>query len=52
MTHASVEPEVRRAGGIPDGLLRLSVGCEDAADLVEDLDRALAALPATAAAAQ
>ena len=42
MTHASVEPEVRRAGGIPDGLLRLSVGCEDARDLVEDLEAALA----------
>jgi cystathionine beta-lyase/cystathionine gamma-synthase len=52
MTHASVEPEVRRAGGIPDGLLRLSVGCEDAADLVEDLEHALAALPAAAAAGQ
>jgi len=41
MTHASVEPEVRRAGGIPDGLLRLSVGIEDAGDLVRDLQAAL-----------
>jgi cystathionine gamma-synthase len=49
MTHASVEPEVRRAGGIPDGLLRLSVGCEDAADLLDDLDRALAGAAEAAA---
>jgi cystathionine gamma-lyase len=41
MTHASVEPEVRRAGGIADGLLRLSVGIEDAGDLVGDLERGL-----------
>jgi len=41
MTHASVEPEVRRAGGIPDGLLRLSVGIEDGGDLVDDLERGL-----------
>jgi cystathionine gamma-lyase len=42
MTHASVEPEVRRAAGISDGLIRLSVGLEDVEDLVEDLDQALA----------
>ena len=41
MTHASVEPEVRAARGIGDGLLRLSVGCEDAEDLLEDLAGAL-----------
>jgi cystathionine gamma-lyase len=41
MTHASVEPEVRRAGGIADGLLRLSVGIEDGGDLVRDLEAAL-----------
>jgi cystathionine beta-lyase/cystathionine gamma-synthase len=41
MTHASVEPEVRREAGIADGLLRLSVGIEEADDLVADLDRAL-----------
>jgi cystathionine gamma-lyase len=44
MTHASVEPEVRRKNGIADGLVRLSVGCEAASDLVLDLDRALGAL--------
>jgi cystathionine beta-lyase/cystathionine gamma-synthase len=43
MTHASVEPEVRRKVGIGDGLIRLSVGLEDVRDLIDDLDRALAA---------
>ncbi len=42
MTHASVEPEVRRANGIRDGLVRLSVGLEDPADLLADLEQALA----------
>ena len=42
MTHASVEPEVRRRNGIPDGLIRLSVGIEDVEDLIADLDQALA----------
>ena len=41
MTHASVEPEVRRRNGISDGLLRLSPGLEDVRDLIEDLDQAL-----------
>lgn len=41
MTHASVEPEERRRIGIGDGLIRLSVGLEDPADLIEDLERAL-----------
>ena len=45
MTHASVEPEVRRKHGIPDGLIRLSVGLESVDDLIGDLDQALAALP-------
>ncbi|MFH0946406.1 MAG: cystathionine gamma-synthase [Planctomycetota bacterium] len=42
MTHASITPEQRRSIGIDDGLIRLSVGVEDAADLLEDLDQALA----------
>jgi cystathionine gamma-lyase len=42
MTHASVEPEVRRRVGIADGLIRLSVGLEDVRDLVDDLEQALA----------
>lgn len=41
MTHAAVPAEKRRAMGFADGLLRLSVGIEDVADLVEDLDQAL-----------
>ncbi|HEY8847865.1 MAG TPA: PLP-dependent transferase, partial [Thermoanaerobaculia bacterium] len=41
MTHASVEPEVRRQVGIADGLIRLSVGLEDPADLIDALDVAL-----------
>jgi len=41
MTHASVEPEVRKKNGISDGLIRLSIGCEAAVDLVADLAQAL-----------
>ena len=41
MTHASVEPAARRAAGMADGLVRLSVGIEDTADLIEDLRQAL-----------
>jgi cystathionine gamma-synthase len=45
MTHASMPPEVRTSAGITDGMLRLSIGVEDPADLVADLrsglDRAL-----------
>jgi cystathionine beta-lyase/cystathionine gamma-synthase len=41
MTHASVEPEVRRQVGIGDGLIRLSVGLEDVRDLIDDLQQAL-----------
>ena len=42
MTHRSVPKELREKQGIRDGLLRFSVGVEDAADLVEDLRQALA----------
>ena len=41
MTHASVPPEVRHKVGISDGLLRLSVGIEDVADLQQDIAEAL-----------
>jgi len=41
MTHASVPPEQRAALGINDGLIRLSVGVEDADDLIADLEQAL-----------
>ena len=41
MTHASVPKEMRERAGVTDGLVRLSVGIEDANDLIADLDRAL-----------
>jgi len=41
MTHASVPPETRRALGIHDGFIRLSVGIEDARDQIADLSQAL-----------
>jgi cystathionine beta-lyase/cystathionine gamma-synthase len=41
MTHASMPPEVRERVGITDGLVRLSVGIEDADDIIADLDQAL-----------
>ncbi len=41
MTHASVPAEKRRALGISDSLIRLSVGVEDVEDLKQDLDQAL-----------
>jgi cystathionine gamma-synthase len=42
MTHAAMAPETRRAAGISDTLLRLSVGIEDIADLSRHLRAALA----------
>ena len=42
MTHCRLSPEQRTAAGIADTTIRLSVGLEDPADLIEDLDRALA----------
>lgn len=41
MTHAAMEPQARKRAGIGDGLVRLSVGIEDPADLVADLRAAL-----------
>jgi len=41
MTHASIPPEVRKHIGITDGLVRLSVGIENAEDLMADLNQAL-----------
>jgi cystathionine beta-lyase/cystathionine gamma-synthase len=40
MTHASVPAEQRRAIGVTDGLVRISVGLEDPEDLIADLDNA------------
>jgi len=42
MTHADVEEAERKRVGITDGLVRLSVGLEDAEDLIAALDKALA----------
>ena len=41
MTHASIPREERLKNGLTDGLIRLSIGIEDADDLVEDLKQAL-----------
>ncbi len=41
MTHASIPKEERRAAGLEDGLIRLSVGIEDIEDLLSDLGQAL-----------
>ncbi|MBI5363600.1 MAG: PLP-dependent transferase, partial [Planctomycetes bacterium] len=41
MTHASMNAEARERAGITDGLVRLSIGIEDATDLWTDLERGL-----------
>ena len=46
MTHIDVDPEERRALGISDKMVRLSVGIENVEDLIWDLDQALAAASA------
>ena len=43
MIHGMLSEETLRAQGIRPGLLRLSVGLESAADLIADLDQAMAA---------
>lgn len=43
-THQKLTPEARAAAGVTSGLVRLSVGLEDADDLCEDLDHALKAV--------
>jgi cystathionine gamma-lyase len=45
MTHASIPAEIRIGRGVDDGLVRLSVGIEDASDLQHDLQQALGSLP-------
>lgn len=44
MTHAAVGEKGRKAIGITDGMVRISVGIEDVNDIVADLDQALAAI--------
>ena len=41
MTHASIPAEERQKSGLPDALIRLSVGIEDVDDLIEDLKQAI-----------
>jgi len=50
MTHSTYTPEERAEHGIGDGLVRLSVGLEEVDDILADLDRALPAPAASAAA--
>ena len=50
MTHAGVPRESRLEAGITDGLVRYSVGIEDVADLVADLEQAFATIPVEAGA--
>ena len=47
MTHGDVPLAQREAAGITDGLIRLSVGLEDPADLIADLAQALCMVEAT-----
>lgn len=44
MTHKSIPAEKRRASGVADSLIRLSVGLEEAEDLVKDLEKAFASI--------
>jgi len=44
MTHRSIPAETRKATGVADSLIRLSVGLEDADDLIKDIEEALAAV--------
>ena len=45
MTHAHIPAEIRHKTGISDGLVRLSVGIENAVDIITDLDQALNSIP-------
>lgn len=40
-THVGVSPELRRSSGISDGLIRMSIGLETAADIIADMEQAL-----------
>jgi cystathionine gamma-lyase len=44
MTHASIPKEERIKNGLSDSLIRLSIGVEDAEDLIEDLEQALSGI--------
>jgi cystathionine gamma-synthase len=45
MTHASMDPALRQQAGITEDLIRLSVGLEDAEDILSDLGKALDTIP-------
>ncbi len=47
MTHKTIPEEKRRAAGVADSLIRLSVGLEEASDLVNDIEQALAKVNAS-----
>jgi cystathionine beta-lyase/cystathionine gamma-synthase len=44
MTHAAIPREVREKVGVTDGLIRISLGVEDSADLIADLEQAFNAI--------
>jgi cystathionine beta-lyase len=44
MTHASIPKDKREESGVVDSLIRLSIGIEDADDLIEDLEQSLASI--------
>ena len=44
MTHAAMSRQHRLAAGITDGLVRVSIGCEDVEDLIADFEQAFAAV--------
>ncbi len=44
MTHAAIGEKGRKAIGLTDGMVRISVGIEDVEDLIADLEQALAAI--------
>lgn len=48
LSHATLDPEVRRRMGVTDGLVRMAVGLESTADLIADIDQALDGLYGTA----
>ncbi len=41
MTHSDMTPEEKAHAGITDNMIRMSVGLEDAQDLIDDLEQAL-----------
>lgn len=52
MTHKSIPADIRRANGVNDSLIRLSVGLEEVEDLIADLDQAFVKINELKAATQ